>query len=152
MRDVLVGADPPAVLTRRAAGVLAGLRSDALGRVSASETLVSGTDGDLRWWTWAGYRANATLQATLSEVADTSARVGDLFIRLRGDLRPETWPSVVRSFGGRLVLPSVDEKALAGLKFSEALPRHLAVTTLATRLADLDHAASVLEEPVRFEH
>jgi ATP-dependent helicase Lhr and Lhr-like helicase len=151
MRDVLIGTDPPAVLTRRAAGRLAGLRSDALGRVSASETLVSGTDGDLCWWTWAGYRVNATLQATLSEAADTSARIGDLFIRLRGDLRPETWPSVVRSFGGRLVLPSVDEKALAGLKFSEALPRHLAVATLATRLADLDHAASVLDEPVRFE-
>jgi ATP-dependent helicase Lhr and Lhr-like helicase len=151
MRDVLLGADPPAVLTRRGAGLLAGLRSDALGRMSPAGTVVSVTDGDLRWWTWAGYRVNATLRATLSEVADTSARVGDLFIRLRGDLRPETWPSVVRSLAGRLVLPSVDEKALTGLKFSEALPRHLAVATLATRLADLEHAASVLDEPVRFE-
>jgi ATP-dependent Lhr-like helicase len=93
---------------------------------------------------------NATLQATLSEVADTSTRVGDLFIRLRGDLRPETWPSVVQSLAGRLVLPSVDEKAVSGLKFSEALPRHLAVATLATRLADLEHAAWVLDEPVSF--
>jgi ATP-dependent Lhr-like helicase len=151
MRDVLLGADPPTVLTRRALGVLAGLRSDALGRVSASGAVVSESDGDLRWWTWAGYRVNATLQATLSEVADTSTRVGDLFIRLRGDLRPETWPSVVRSLAGRLVLPSVDEKAVSGLKFSEALPRHLAVATLATRLADLEHASSVLDEPVRFE-
>jgi ATP-dependent Lhr-like helicase len=49
------------------------------------------------------------------------------------------------------VLPSVDEKALSGLKFSEALPRRLAVATLATRLADLEHATSVLDEPVRFE-
>ena len=45
----------------------------------------------------------------------------------------------------------IDDKALAGLKFSAALPRHLAVATLATRLADLDHAASVLAEPSRFE-
>jgi ATP-dependent helicase Lhr and Lhr-like helicase len=50
-----------------------------------------------------------------------------------------------------LVLPEVDDKALAGLKFSEALPRHLAVATLSTRLADLEHAASVLAEPIRFE-
>jgi ATP-dependent Lhr-like helicase len=49
------------------------------------------------------------------------------------------------------VLPEVDEKALKGLKFSEALPRHLATATLARRLADLDHAADVLAEPVRFE-
>ena len=51
----------------------------------------------------------------------------------------------------RLCLPEVDEKALAGLKFSEALPWHLAVATLAARLADLDHAQAVLVEPARFE-
>jgi ATP-dependent Lhr-like helicase len=51
----------------------------------------------------------------------------------------------------RLCLPEVDEKALAGLKFSEALPRHLAVATLAARLADLDHAQTVLAESARFE-
>ena len=34
MRDVLLGADPPVTLTRRGAGVLAGLRSDAIGRVA----------------------------------------------------------------------------------------------------------------------
>jgi hypothetical protein len=44
----------------------------------------------------------------------------------------------------------VDEKALTGLKFSEALPRTLAVATLATRLADLGHARAVLVEPTRF--
>ena len=49
----------------------------------------------------------------------------------------------------RLCLPEVDEKALTGLKFSEALPRHLAVATLAMRLAD--HAQAVLMESARFE-
>lgn len=150
MRDVLLGADPPVVLTRRASGILAGLRSDGIGRVSSSGTVVTGSDGDLRWWTWAGYQVNATLKATLGEVADPAARVSDLFIRLRGDLRPSTWPAV-RSLDRRLVLPEVDEKALTGLKFSEALPQHLAVATLARRLADLEDAASVLGEPVRFE-
>jgi ATP-dependent Lhr-like helicase len=150
MRDVLLGTDPPVSLTRRGAGILAGLRSDAIGRAAASGTVVSGTDGDLRWWTWGGYRVNATLKATLGGVADSSQRVSDLFIRLRGDLRASTWPEV-RALRDRLVLPDIDEKALTGLKFSEALPRHLAVATLATRLADLGHAADVLGEPVRFE-
>jgi ATP-dependent Lhr-like helicase len=49
------------------------------------------------------------------------------------------------------LLPEVDDKALAGLKFSEALPRHLAVATLSQRLAELEHAGQVLSEPVRFE-
>ena len=152
MRDVLLGANPPAVVTRRAEGILAGLRSDAIGRVASGRIVISGTDGDLRWWTWAGYRVNATLQASLSGVAaDPSARVSDLYVRLRPDLRASTWPSLVNSLAGRLVMPLVDEKALEGLKFSEALPRHLAEATLATRLADLDRAAEMLAEPVRFE-
>ena len=152
MRDVLLGADPRGVtLTRRAAGVLAGLRSDAIGRVQPSGTVISGSDGDLHWWTWAGYRANATFKATLSGIADPSQRVSDLSIRLQADLRPGTWSSIVRALENRLCLPEIDDKALAGLKFSDALPRPLAVATLATRLADLDHAAAVLAEPVRFE-
>jgi len=150
MRDVLLGADPPVTLTRRGAGMLTGLRSDAIGRVASAGTVLSGTDGDLHWWTWAGYRVNATLKATLGDVADTSQRVGDLSIRLRGDLRASTW-SAVHSLRDQLVLPEVDEKALTGLKFSEALPHHLAIATLANRLADLDHAYAVLAEPVRFE-
>jgi len=44
----------------------------------------------------------------------------------------------------------IQVKALSGLKFSDALPPHLAVATLAARLADLDHAATVLAEPIRF--
>jgi ATP-dependent Lhr-like helicase len=42
-------------------------------------------------------------------------------------------------------------RALTGLKFSKALPRDLAVATLATRLADLDHARAVRMEPACFE-
>jgi ATP-dependent Lhr-like helicase len=113
--------------------------------------VVSRGEDDLRWWTWAGYRTNATLKATLGAVADEAQRVDDLSIRLRADLRPPTWRGVVDAVRDRLCLPEVDEKALAGLKFSEALPRDLAVATLAARLADLDHAQAVLMETVRFE-
>jgi ATP-dependent Lhr-like helicase len=38
----------------------------------------------------------------------------------------------------------------AGSKFSEALPRWLAVATLAARLADLEGATTVLGEATRF--
>jgi ATP-dependent Lhr-like helicase len=113
--------------------------------------VISRGEDDLRWWTWAGYRVNATLKATLRGVADEAQRVDDLSIRLRADLRPSTWRDLVDAVQDRLCLPEVDEKALAGLKFSEALPRHLAVATLAARLADLNHARVVLMESTRFE-
>jgi ATP-dependent helicase Lhr and Lhr-like helicase len=151
MRDVLLGVDVPALLTQRASGVLAGLRSDGIGRVRDGGLVISRGDDDLRWWTWAGYRVNATLKATLGGVADEAQRVDDLSIRPRADLRPTSWRGVVDAVRDRLCLPEVDEKALAGLKFSEALPRDLAVATLAARLADLDHARGVLMEPARFE-
>ncbi|MGH3188324.1 MAG: DEAD/DEAH box helicase [Streptosporangiaceae bacterium] len=151
MRDVLLGTDPPVTLTRRAAGMLAALRSDGIGRVRAHGTVISSGDDDPRWWTWAGYRANATLRATLGALADESQRVNDVSIRLRSDLRPAMWTDAVRELRDHLILPEVDEKALTGLKFSDALPRRLAVATLADRLADLEHAGTVLEEPVCFE-
>jgi ATP-dependent Lhr-like helicase len=147
MRDVLLGADVPVTLTQRASGVLAGLRSDGIGRVWAGGLVVSRGDDDLRWWTWAGHRVNATLKATLGSLGDESAQVNDLFVRLRKDLRPSDW----RPATDRLCLPEVDDKALAGLKFSEALPRPLAEATLAVRLADLEHAGEVLGETCRFE-
>ena len=79
------------------------------------------------------------------------AAVSDVSVRLKADLRPRTFVPAARELRDHLCLPSVDDKALAGLKFSDALPRHLAVATLAARLADLDNAATVLAEPVRFE-
>jgi ATP-dependent helicase Lhr and Lhr-like helicase len=151
MRDVLLGAEVPVEVTKRASGTLAGLRSDAIGRVWDGGTVISRSDSDLRWWTWAGYRTNATLKATLGSLADDTQRVDDLSIRLRADLEPSSWRKIVETLEDRLCLPEVDEKALAGLKFSEALPRHLAEATLATRLADLQHARSALMEPTRFE-
>lgn len=98
MRDVLLGSDVPVPLTKRASGMLAGLRSDAVGRVWAGGSVISRSDADLR----------------------------------------------------RLCLPAVDEKALAGLKFAEALPRPLAEATPAARLADLPHAKLLLAENHRF--
>jgi ATP-dependent Lhr-like helicase len=50
----------------------------------------------------------------------------------------------------RLRLPDVDDRALEGLKFSEALPKHTwPWLPLAARLADLDSAATILAERVR---
>ena len=47
----------------------------------------------------------------------------------------------------RLCLPDVDADAVAGLKFGEALPERLGMSTLASRLADLPSAERVLGEP-----
>jgi ATP-dependent Lhr-like helicase len=107
--------------------------------------------GDVRWWTSAGFRARATLTATtLGGIADPMQRFDDQRIRLREDLTPQTWRDGTIDAAERLCLRDVSDEALVGLTFSDALPKRLAIATLAARLADLDGAAAVLTEPTRY--
>ncbi|WP_327408771.1 DEAD/DEAH box helicase [Streptomyces sp. NBC_01281] len=153
MRDVLLGSDPPVSLTRRADVCLREWRDEeAPSLVHPGGTLVARQGNDVRWWTWAGYRANATLGATLSSIADPVQRPTDCFLRLREDLTQDMWHTALDAAqaGPSLVLPDVDPRAVRGLKFSAALPERLAMATVAARLADFDGARAALSERKRF--
>ncbi|MBQ0986004.1 DEAD/DEAH box helicase [Streptomyces sp. F63] len=150
-RDVLLGAAPPVVLTRRANGALLRARERYLERVHPAGTLViRDPEGHLRWWTWAGHLANATLAATLGGLAVPGQQIEDRWIRLREDVTPLAWKEATADAPDRICLPAVDGRAVRGLKFAEALPPRLAEATLSARLADTEAAATVLREPVRF--
>ncbi|MFI5886552.1 DEAD/DEAH box helicase [Streptomyces sp. NPDC051554] len=153
MREVLLGTNPPVSLTRRAEACLAEQReTDAPGTVHPGGTLITRVGSDVRWWTWAGYRANATLAATLQSVTDPLQRPTDSWLRLRENLTPADWRAACDNVGENLVLPDVDRRAVRGLKFSAALPERLAVATVAARLADFENAGLVLGEPTRFQY
>ena len=77
-------------------------------------------------------------------------RFDDASLRMRADLTLEMWKAGTADAAERLCLPEVDQRALAGLKFNEALPERLATATLAARLADIEAAAAVLGQSVRF--
>lgn len=147
MRDVALGANPPVRLTRRAVDALARVRAEIAHTVHPDGTVIVREDGDLHWWTWAGYRGNATLKATLGSLADPVQRVEDLHVRLRADLTGPLRRADLRAL--HLRHPQVDDRALNGLKFNTALPRELAVDTLAARMADFSAAVSVLGESTR---
>ncbi|MEU6848384.1 DEAD/DEAH box helicase [Actinacidiphila alni] len=151
MRDVLLGADPPVRLTRRAQARLAELRENRAAHVDARGTLLLREGDKLEWWTWAGFRANATLIASLGAVADPVQQPDDACIRLRAAMTRQSWQAALADLTERLVLPEVNPRAVQGLKFSAALPEHLAAHTVAARLADFDGARFVLEEAVRWE-
>ena len=152
MREVLLGADPPVRITERARTVLARVRSTEMATVHPGGLVITDSAGDVRWWTWAGFRANSTLAATVSELVDGAARIDDVSIRLRNDLTLDMWRAATHDAADRLCLAEVDDAAVDGLKFAEALPHRLAVATLAARLTDLDSARIVLDEAVRFVH
>ncbi|MFJ5933623.1 DEAD/DEAH box helicase [Streptomyces sp. NPDC093071] len=154
MREVLLGADPPVSLTRRAEVCLEEWRvEEAPYMVHPGGTLVVRQGNDVRWWTWAGYRSNATLGATLGSIADPVQRPTDCYVRLREDLTQHMWRSALKAAGSgpALVLPDVDQRAVAGLKFSAALPLRLAMATVAARLADFEGARAALSEQTRFQ-
>jgi ATP-dependent Lhr-like helicase len=74
----------------------------------------------------------------------------DTYVRLQENVTRDVWQAATVDAAERLCLPDVSEKATDGLKFSSALPKHLAVATLAARLADLTGATTVLGERARF--
>ncbi|GAA1352588.1 DEAD/DEAH box helicase [Streptomyces beijiangensis] len=150
-RSVLLGQDPPVRLTKRATAKLAEARDAHVHNVHPGGTVVTRrTDGDSRWWTWAGHRANATLAASLPSVVAPHRRVNDQWIRLRDDITRESWQIALADTGTGLCLPEVDGHAVRGLKFGEALPPRLAEATLAARTSDEEGATEVLSGQVRF--
>lgn len=151
MRDVLLGSDPPVRLTKRAVDRLARARDEQSSTVHPRGNVIArdGRSDDVRWWTWAGYRTNATLAATLGSLVDPMQRFDDRQVRLREDLTPAMWRDGITDALQRICLPEVSDKALVGLKFSDALPKRLAIATMAARLTDADGARAVLAEQHR---
>lgn len=98
VREVILGTDPPVTLTGRAKTALAQARESSSELVHPDGTGVvrGGRDTNVRWWTWAGYRANATLAATLTAIADPLQRPTDTCIRLREDVTPTEWRKAIR--------------------------------------------------------
>ena len=69
-------------LTKRAEAALAQAREGNAEYVHPDGTVIvrGGRDTNVRWWTW-GYRANATLAATLTSIADPLERPTDTYIQ-----------------------------------------------------------------------
>lgn len=151
MREVLLGANPAVRMTRRAQDRLSEMREEESHVVRRDGTVITRmVSGDLRWWTWVGFRANATLASTIGGAADPVQDYRDAYLRLRRDLTPEEWKEATADAAEHLSLPDVSPKALAGLKFNTALPARLATATLAARLADLPGTHVILQEPTTF--
>ena len=102
-------------------------------------------DGQLRWWTWVGAAANRTLQATL---VDPRQRISDEVLQLRADLDlRETGAALAAAEDTEMTRSRADSRAVAGLKFSVALPVGLARATVGERLGDPDGARRATAEP-----
>ncbi|MBF6301576.1 DEAD/DEAH box helicase [Nocardia amamiensis] len=153
IREVLLGAHPSGVaLTKRAAATLEDLRVVRADQVTDGAFVIARDDrNEWRWWTWAGSRANRTLAAWAPDLVPARQRIGAEALRLHSDLSVADIRSgltQLRTARNR-PLPEIDTNALQGLKFTAALPPHLARATLAARITDPATALAVLGERTR---
>lgn len=145
-RQVLLGQDPRVTLSKRAADGLSQLRDDRAHTVSDRGLVVQRSGDDEIWWTYAGGRANATLQAALPQVVDPKQRIENHQLRLLGEGARRAMADASSEVLADVKL-EVSPAALEGLKFSEVLPRGLAMKTLAERSSDVVGASKALTAP-----
>ena len=158
IRRVLLGEDPSGVhISERATQRLAAIRETFEPRVSATSTVVADDGSRLRWWTFAGARANAVLVAALGSVEPDLLEdwsYSNLAIALRSDATPARVSLALHQAGLQFgddfaaVVPEVSPQALKKLKFAELLPGALAVDTLARRASDHEYAALIARSPI----
>nr|WP_246327954.1 DEAD/DEAH box helicase [Garicola koreensis] len=146
-REILLGEDPDVTISKRADSKLAEIRDVHAAEVAAHGSVILRAGGETHWYTWAGARANATLIAGLPGIADETQRPENSRIRLLGPEVVKKLSDALDSSDWSAVLPAVSPGALDGLKFSEVLPRDLATSTVADRLADRPGARAVASEP-----
>lgn len=141
-RDVLLGATPRVDLSRRAVERLADLRARLAGSVDDQGVVRVDRGTECELWTWAGWRANETLIAALGADATSDN------YRIHFTDGDAAQVNSLRTADVESALPIVSPAAVTGLKFSAALPAHLAVATLAIRNADPRGARAVVSEPL----
>ncbi len=115
--------------------------------------VVSAENDEPEWWTFAGTGANATLAYELSRVTKSHVTHDSFTVTFESHVSLQTIAPALAELRARDVSElrgPVDEHAMQGLKFSECLPRDLALDMLRSRLCDPPATSCVLEQSIRF--
>lgn len=148
MRAVLLGEESGVPLSRRGAVALATLRATREATVSASGTVLvreSQSTQDVRWWTYAGGAVNTSLAAALTS-AGYEVSADSFGLSVIGPVDPAQLRAEALAHADAVPLISPD--ALAGLKFSAALPEAVAAEVLGQRMTDPESAREVAQAPM----
>lgn len=139
IKGVLTGDDLRSWWSQRASDRLGEVRGDYSWLTPGSTVILRGPDGVVAWWTFAGYRANASLAPALAEATHSQVLPNSFSLTFEGNPQLgeiEQAIATLRSWDSDRFRPAVDERAVEGLKFSECLPSELALSTLQARLHD----------------
>jgi ATP-dependent helicase Lhr and Lhr-like helicase len=149
VRDVLIGAAPEGVeLSRRAQARLSELRAEHDWAAPSTTTVVADDRGRVRWWTFAGWKANLWLARVAEPLRTQVAAIDDLTVALDPNVEVESLAALLTNAAPRNLdlAPWIVDEAVDGLKFSECLPRTLALEVVVRRLSDWQSVSVVRQE------
>lgn len=152
IRQLLTGEEVSPRWSQRASSRLEGLRQDYAFVHAEGSTVLYHSPSGIEWWTFAGTRANATLAGELSRRSAVSVDFDALSIQVKGTQLQSAVEAMVRELSTQVpttLTAAIDEAAVDGLKFSQCLPKELALAILATRLRDVAAIQAVLSQPLR---
>lgn len=149
-RDAILEPTSTPGLTNRARQALEEVALKFPGLTASGTTVIQEAPQKVKWWTFAGLKANAALCDRLSE-AGLPALGRDNFsvsLKLESTARLLAGVDAIRELGVESRPTSLVQEALEGLKFAACVPRDLALEMLRLRLSDPEAVSSVLREPV----
>ncbi|MBI4240864.1 MAG: DEAD/DEAH box helicase [Candidatus Rokubacteria bacterium] len=151
IRRVLATGLCPGNLYQRAIEQLAQLAKEFAWVDEQRTAVVRDGSGAVRWWTFAGLRANAVVIEALGPMAEQGGRITNLAVQIRPDVDVDDLHARIRQLRPEDLVDAlpVPDDAIDALKFSVCLPRGMAQRTLRRRLADVTGARQVLVEPIR---
>jgi ATP-dependent Lhr-like helicase len=150
IRGVLAGEGERPHWSRRARRRIGEARLECPWADPDRSALVFTRQGEATWWTFAGGRANASLGHRLSHRLGCRVAWDNFAVRPEGKVSADQVEGCVRELSSAApesLLPAVDERALAGLKFAECLPPGQAAGVAQARLADLAGVDAILRQP-----
>jgi ATP-dependent Lhr-like helicase len=153
IQRVLAGDGTRPCWSQRAHDRLREIRGEFAWLRPEGSVVVVSPDNGTEWWTFAGYRANASLAPSLARIIHKTTSHNSLAVRFEQPSLPEEIDHAIqelRSLKAANLLPAIEPAAVEGLKFSECLPPELATHVLQMRNRDPVGVSTLLCEPIRF--
>ena len=149
----LAGDDDCAMWSTRARQQIAAIQKEFVWLDTDGTVVLLEKNGTAEWWTFAGTGANAMLAYALSQAMEHRATYDSFTVTFEAYVSRNTLKLALgelRAHDVNEMSVAVEEHAIEGLKFSECLPRDLALDMLRTRLCDSPAVQYILEQPVRY--
>ena len=147
LRRVLANDNLPAFLSERATQRITDIRDEFSWVKEDSTAILQESNGELRWFTFAGGVANTLLAEQIPHVPPPIA--DNLSIRFLPPCDLEELSRQISSLVADDIQPFPNDDVIDQLKFAECLPRRLAVDVFTARFSDDSSLAQVLNEPRR---